>query len=440
MTPPVVLFTRDLRLHDNPTLAQAVSVHPLVIPLFVLDDRLLGSPNRTAYLLGALRSLRDSLGGALVVRRGDVVDAIAALGASAVYVADDASAYATRRLRRLRERLDVHVTPGSAVVAPGDVHPVGGDHYRVFTPYWNAWSRAAVRPLARTPAAIELPPGIDPGEIPALADITDGVPSPELPASGETAARALLSAFVAERLAQYDETRNGFAPDATSGLSTALHFGCISAVEVARRVAGQPGTEPFLRQLCWRDFSLQLLAARPDLPFADYRPRGDRWNDDEEGLLAWREGVTGYPIVDASMRQLLAEGWMPGRARLLAASFLVKHLRIDWRAGAAHFMALLVDGDVASNSANWQWVAGTGTDTRPNRMFNPVRQAHRFDPDGAYVRRYVPELAGLSAKAIHEPWTLGAAALAELGYPAPIVDHAAASAAFAAARTGAVAR
>ncbi|HXJ34490.1 MAG TPA: FAD-binding domain-containing protein, partial [Candidatus Eisenbacteria bacterium] len=201
-------------------------------------------------------------------------------------------------------------------------------------------------------------------------------------------------------------------------------------------VTARVGAEAFLRQLCWRDFYLQLLAARPDLPYADYRPRGDEWHEDEEAFTAWRDGLTGYPIVDAAMRQLRLEAWMPGRARLLAASFLVKDLRLDWRLGAAHFAELLVDGDVASNSGNWQWVAGTGTDTRPNRVFNPVRQAMRFDPSGDYVRRYVPELGSLPPKTIHQPWTLGAEALARLGYPAPLVDHAEASAAFVGSRAG----
>ncbi|WP_236654313.1 FAD-binding domain-containing protein, partial [Streptacidiphilus anmyonensis] len=171
----------------------------------------------------------------------------------------------------------------------------------------------------------------------------------------------------------------------------------------------------------WRDFHHQVLAARPDASRSDYRARHDRWRDAPAELEAWRQGRTGYPLVDAGMRQLRAEGWMHNRARMITASFLCKTLGIDWRAGARHFLSLLVDGDVANNQLNWQWVAGTGTDTRPNRVLNPVTQAKRYDPDGEYVRRWVPELARLDAPAIHEPWKLPAGLRAELGYPEPLV-------------------
>ena len=176
-----------------------------------------------------------------------------------------------------------------------------------------------------------------------------------------------------------------------------------------------------MRQLCWRDFYAQLLAARPETSRVDFRPRGRRWRDDPEALAAWKAGRTGFPVIDAGMRQLAREGWMHNRARLLTGSFLAKNLLIDWRLGAAHFFDLLVDGDVASNTGNWQWVAGTGVDTRPNRVFNPISQARRFDPDGTYVRRYVPELAHIEGAAVHEPWKL---ARRPEGYPAPILDPA----------------
>ena len=432
----VVLFSRDLRVHDNPALAAAAERFEQVVPLFVLDDRLLGSANRTAFLLEALADLRKSLGGKLVVRRGNAVAEILRLGAAAVFVAADSSAYARRRERRLREHLEVHVVPGPAIVPPGDVRPVGGDHYRVFTPYWRAWAGRPLRAVAGSPTGFQLPPGVEPGRLPTLSELDHRAASPDRPRGGESAGRLRLSRFIETGLAAYAERRDQFVPESTSQLSPYLHFGCVSAVELAHRVTARVGAEAFLRQLCWRDFYLQLLAARPDLPYADYRPRGDEWHEDGEAFTAWRDGLTGYPIVDAAMRQLRLEAWMPGRARLLAASFLVKDLRLDWRLGAAHFAELLVDGDVASNSGNWQWVAGTGTDTRPNRVFNPVRQAMRFDPSGDYVRRYVPELGSLPPKTIHQPWTLGAEALARLGYPAPLVDHAEASAAFVGSRAG----
>ena len=439
MSTAVVLFSRDLRVHDNPALAAAAAQFDEIVPLFVLEERLLGSANRSAFLLETLGDLRASLGGRLVVRRGDVVAETLAIRPDAVFVAADSSAYARNRERRLAEQVELTVVPGPAIVPPGELHPAGSDHYRVFTPYWRAWVDTPLRALAGDPPTIRLPAGIDLGRLPTLAELGDRVASPGLPRGGESEGRRRLARFLETGLATYGDTRDGFSPGSTSRLSPYLHFGCVSPVELAHLVRGRVGAEPFLRQLCWRDFYLQLLAARPDISQADYRPRGDEWREDGEALAAWQDGLTGYPIVDAAMRQLRLEGWIPGRARLLAASFLVKDLRIDWRRGAAHFSDLLVDGDLASNSGNWQWVAGTGTDTRPNRIFNPVRQAMRFDPDGAYVRMYLPELASLPPKTIHEPWRLGVTALARLGYPAPLVDHAEASAAFASSRARAAA-
>ncbi|MFP4636040.1 MAG: cryptochrome/photolyase family protein, partial [Nitriliruptoraceae bacterium] len=226
------------------------------------------------------------------------------------------------------------------------------------------------------------------------------------------------------------------ADDATSRLSPHLHLGTISVAELAARVdRSRPGHEAFLRQLCWRDFNHQLLAARPDLPHVDLRDRGDRWHEDEDASEAWRQGRTGYPVVDAGMRQLAREGWMHNRARMLVASFLTKHLYLDWRLGAQHFLDHLVDGDLANNSAQWQWVAGTGSDPRPNRVFNPVTQSRRYDPDGSYLRRYLPELADVDAADIHAPWREdGTSLVAATGYPPPIVDHAQARERFLAAR------
>ena len=214
-----------------------------------------------------------------------------------------------------------------------------------------------------------------------------------MPEGGESAGRRRLDAWLDDGLARYVELADDLAADATSRLSPYLHFGCVSAGEVVARALEREGAEPFVRQLCWRDFNHQLLAARPELARDDLRPRSAAWRDDDEGFEAWREGRTGYPLVDAGMRQLMAEGFMHNRARLVAGSFLTKHLGIDWRRGAEHFFEQLVDGDVANNTANWQWVAGTGTDTRPNRRLSPSRQAERFDPDGAYVRRYLPDSA-----------------------------------------------
>jgi len=450
MNTALVLFTRDLRVHDQAALAAAVREAEHVVPLFVFDERLLAgrcaAPNRLAFLLDSLADLDRSLrerGGRLIVRRGDVVREALRLarasGAEAIFLSEDVSAYARGRCSRLREactreRIELRVFPGITVVPAGALTPSGGgDHYRVFTPYWRAWSALPHFERAAPPRRVSLPHGIRAGSLPSLKSLLDpgDAPSPELPAGGERAGLALLKRWLPRGLAEYETRHDDLAADRTSHLSPHLHFGCLSPATVLARAESRAGAgagaEAFARQLCWRDFHHQVLAARPDLPRADYRPRGDRWRHSERLAEAWREGRAGYPIVDAGMRQLAREGFMHNRARLLVASFLTKTLYIDWRVGASHFDALLVDADLANNVGNWQWVAGTGNDTRPNRVLNPIRQAHRFDPDGDYVRRYVPELAAIAGRAVHEPWLLGAAARRGLGYPKPVIDHAAAA-------------
>jgi deoxyribodipyrimidine photo-lyase len=271
------------------------------------------------------------------------------------------------------------------------------------------------------PARIAVPSRLERGRLPTIADLVRGTPSAELPKGGEAEGRRRLARWLDRGLAGYARFHDDLAADATSRLSPYLHFGCLSPLEVVERsLAGASGGS-YVRQLAWRDFYAQVLAANPETPREDFRSRNDRWRDDAEALDAWKEGRTGYPLIDAGMRQLAREGWMHNRARLVVSSFLTKDLYLDWRAGAEHFFDLLVDGDVANNVGNWQWVAGTGTDTRSSRMFNPTRQAHRFDPEGDYVRRYVPELAHVESAAVHEPWELGL--LRPADYPEPIVDH-----------------
>ncbi|HSC90876.1 MAG TPA: deoxyribodipyrimidine photo-lyase [Gaiellaceae bacterium] len=416
----VVLFTRDLRVHDNPALAAAAREADEVVPLFVHDpaiERTFGAPRRRAFLLESLHDLRSSLGGALAVRHGDPVRVALALGPDAVYLSSDVSATAQRREAALRGAVDVRAFPGVTVVPTGAPVPAGGDHYRVFTPYHRAWLGEPWRRAEDAPRALRLPPDVETGGLPAVGR------DPALPAGGETAGRRAMRAWLSGGLAAYDEERDRLDANATSRLSPYLHFGCLSPLELAREALARGG-HGFVRQLAWRDFYAQLLRARPETRDDDLRPRGDRWNDDPDGLAAWTEGLTGYPLVDAGMRQLAAEGWLHNRARLVTASFLVKHLYVDWREGARAYEDRLVDGDVANNRGNWQWVAGTGVDQRPNRVYNPTLQALRHDPSGAYVRRYVPELADLPAETIHEPWRLGADGLRRLGYPPPIVDHA----------------
>jgi deoxyribodipyrimidine photo-lyase len=251
--------------------------------------------------------------------------------------------------------------------------------------------------------------------------------SPGLARGGEREGRARLSAWLRGGLDAYEDKHDDLAADATSRLSPHLHFGTLSPVECVRRARerGGPGADAFVRQLAWRDFHHQVLAARPRSAAEDYRTRHDDWRGGRAAdaeVAAWKEGRTGYPIVDAAMRQLAHEGWMHNRGRLLTASFLAKTLYVDWRIGARYFLDLLVDGDVANNQLNWQWVAGTGTDTRPNRVLNPLAQARRYDPEGAYVRRWVPELRDVGGRAVHEPWRLDPADRDRLAYPRPITD------------------
>ena len=416
----IVLFTRDLRVQDNPALSVACEECERVIPLFVVDDAILerfGAPNRVAFLVESLRDLDRALrelGGALVVRRGGVVEEVRAFGVPHVYLAEDVSSYARRRERRLVDAgLDVRALPGVTVLPPGDLVPSGGgDHFRVFTPYWNRWRVAPRRRALARPAAVRLPADLDPGRL----ELDAPPSSAGRVLGGEVPGRRRLDDWIDDGLAGYGTRRNELADASTSRLSAYVRFGCLSPLELVERTVDRPGGEAFVRQLCWRDFNHQLFAARPELAREDMRPRGDIWRDDPDGLDAWREGRTGYPLVDAGMRQLRAEGFMQNRARLVTASFLTKHLYVDWRAGAAHFAELLVDGDIPNNVANWQWVAGTGADTRPNRVLNPERQAQRYDPDGEYVRRWIPEV-GTSA------------------YPPPILDHEEAVARFRASRS-----
>jgi deoxyribodipyrimidine photo-lyase len=434
----VVLFTRDLRLRDNPTLSAAVAAAETVQPLFVLDEgigetRYGGAPNRRRFLTESLRDLDRSLrerGGALVVRRGDVVAetvrAARDAGAEAVFATADVSPYARGREEALAAEVDLRLRDGSFVVPPGEVAPTGNDHYQVFTPYHRAWARVPVGDPLRGPRTVRLPDGVA-GDT-SLLDKADD--RSEMARGGETAALERAEAWLQSRLEGYGAGgHDNLAADATSRLSPYLHFGCLSARWLVLR-ARKRGGDAFVRQLAWRDFYAQLLWGNPRSQTDDLRPRGDRWADDPDALAAWKAGETGYPLVDAGMRQLRDEGWMHNRARMVVASFLVKDLGIDWREGARHFFDLLLDGDVAQNIGNWQWVAGTGVDSRPNRIYNPTAQAKKLDPDGAYVRRYVSELADVPAPLVLEP------GVPVSGYPAPIVDHAVASEAFRQRRRG----
>jgi len=419
----VTLFTRDLRVHDHPALAAAVG-DGATLPLFVFDERSLRlsstGPNRLAFLLDSLVDLRASLrerGGELYVRRGNpaavAVAAAKAFGATVIHTSADVSTAARRReselIARARESgIAVELHPGVGVVAPGTLRPGGGgDHYRVFTPFWRAWSVTPRRSLAAPIDALDSLDDLEPGTIPSFDDLLAGLdpvgrrsfealsihqPSPRRDLGGERVAWERLNRWAG--IDRYVESSNALGADDTSRISAHLHFGCISplALEVwavESQAKGSEGADAFIRQLCWREFYLNVTAAFPAYGRDDYRPRPIDWREDAEELARWKAGETGVDIVDAAMHQLLEEGFVHNRARLVASSYLVKTLRHHWREGAAHYLYWLSDGDIASNSGNWQWMAGTGNDTRPNRVLNPVRQADRFDASHSYRDRYL---------------------------------------------------
>jgi len=443
----VILFNRDLRVQDHPALF-AASRAKRTVPLFVLDEALLGSrfaaPNRVAFMRESLAEVDQALkkiGGRLFVRRGEVVEETmriaAECGADELHVSADWSAYARRREERLaracaEERIEFRAHPGVTIVPPGAVTPAGGDHFRVFSPYHRAWSGLPRREVAPAPRKLSAPSKLAAGRLPQLESLVSGRPSPERLPGGEGEGRKRMRAWLRDGLGRYEDRHDDLPGDDTSRLSAYIRWGCVSPLELAREADGRRGGAAFVRQLCWRDFHHQVLAATPSLPSRDYRPRRDRWSKSKRAFEAWQEGRTGYPLVDAAMRQLAKEGFMHNRARMTVASFLCKDLYIDWRPGAWHFWDLLTDGEIANNAGNWQWVAGTGNDTRPNRVLNPVRQAERFDPEGHYVRRYLPELEGVRGKAIFRPWAMEG--FDRLEYPEPLVDHDEAAAAFKAQR------
>ncbi len=444
---------RDLRVHDHPALAAALDGAERVVPVYVLDPRLLQGPrasaNRTWFLLGALAELAESLavrGASLVVRTGrpeQLVPALAAAaGADAVFATRDVSPFARARDRAVAEALAadgrrLQLTRGLLVAEPEDVRTQRGGPVTVFTPFARRWAAVPRRELLPAPGAIpSLPPGALASEPLPVAPAPTADPA-LLPRPGEAAARERLGRWVASAaLSAYADGRNRLDAEGTSRLSADLKFGTLSPLEVLRAAEGPGnGRRVFVAELCWREFYAHVLWHFPHVARGAYRPAYDAvpWVDDAAGLAAWRAGRTGYPVVDAALRQLAASGWMHNRARMIAASFLVKDLLVDWRRGEAHFMAHLVDADVASNNGGWQWTAGTGTDAAPYfRVFNPVSQSRRFDPDGAYARRWVPELARVPDAFVHEPWTMPADVQAASGcvigrdYPAPIADHAAA--------------
>ena len=470
--PPVILwFRRDIRLADHPALVAAAAAAkergaPL-LPIFIWEPGLIAGPrasaNRTWFLRESLLELGASLraiGSDLVELQGPAASALPRLigelraaggvGEIDLFMTRDHTPFARKRDRAVADLLapldvQVHAKRGLVVVEPEELLTGGGTPYGVYTPYFRRWLEQ-VDASAPLPAPTKLPPlptptpasTVDQALLDAHAAPTAQIE--ELPKPGERAARAHADAW-RRSVGKYADRRNTLADSAgTSRLSAALHIGLLSPRELVARQLPLPsakegersGERLWVSQVAWRDFYTQVLWHAPHAARRAWRPSYDaiKWSSNATLFEAWKSGTTGYPVVDAGMRQLAATGFMHNRARMITASFLTKDLMIDWREGEAHFLRHLVDGDIAANNGGWQWCAGSGTDAQPYfRIFNPVTQAGNFDPDGEYVRRWVPELAALKTPAIHAPWAhpkaLDAAGI-KLGvhYPEPIVDHA----------------
>lgn len=432
MAASVMWFRRDLRLADNLALRAACASGEEVVGLFVLDDRLWGPAGaaRRAQLVAGLRALDESMGGRLVVRRGDPAEVVPAVAeeveATGVHVSADFGPYGRERDDAVADALgtiplDRDDTP--YVVEPGTLRTKAGGPFKVFTPFYRAWSQEALPPPRPEPDAVRWVAGLEGDAVPQAPAV-----SAELPPAGEAAAHRRMERFLDEHLDGYAQGRD--RPDRpTTRLSPDLKWGFLHPRQLLDRLGPAADDEKLRSEVAWREFYASVLFEWPASARHSLQPKMAkmRLNEGEQTdarFEAWADGRTGYPLVDAGMRQLRAQAWMHNRVRMVAASFLVKDLHVDWTRGARFFMQHLVDGDLASNSHGWQWVAGTGTDAAPYfRVFNPVTQAKRFDPDGDYVRRWVPELAHLPTRCLHEPWTCDGGPPA--AYPTPIVEHAA---------------
>lgn len=433
MTTSLLWFRRDLRLSDNPALVEAVRSADDVVGVFCLDPALLGPAGdvRRHHLFRTLAALDESMDGNLVVRTGGPAVVIPELAveveAASVHLAEDFGPYGRTRDDAVADLVTGTgtelVRTGSAyAVPPGSIENKSGAPYKVFTPFSRAWRAHGWPDPVRRPATIPWRPVRSDG-IPDLPDVGDV----DLPRVGEVAAGNRVDHFLRAKVDDYDDARDRPGADATSRLSPDLKWGTLHPRQILARLGPSKGAQTFATELCWREFYADVLHHRPESARESMDERvgampWDRGAGADELFEAWTRGGTGFPIVDAGMRQLLAEGWMHNRVRMITASFLVKDLHLDWQRGARWFMQHLVDGDLASNQHGWQWTAGTGTDAAPFfRIFNPTTQGQRFDPDGTYVRRWIPELSGVPTKWVHSPSDAPDGLPA--GYPEPVVDH-----------------
>lgn len=456
MTGPTAIhwFRRDLRLHDNTALHAALQSGLPVLPVFILDPALLQSPYvgapRLAFLLDGLRALDAELalyGGRLLICRGRPHEVLPQLirehEARALYFNRDYSPLSRRRDAQVSAAagVPVHIYDDALLVNPEALHKGDGSPYTVYTPFWRKWQSLPKNPVSSSSfrgGQFATVPGPGIGQMLAEPDSLSPIAAPP---AGPGQALSRLQAFMDGPIYHYSMQRNALPPDpfalprpdGPSYLSPWLRFGMLSPRQAywAARAAWHTAPGPQAREsvttwvseLAWREFYVHILHHFPHVMQRSFRGEYDAlpWRDAPDELAAWQEGQTGYPLVDAAMRQLKAVGWMPNRARMVVASFLTRHLLIDWRAGERHFMQWLLDGDPAANNGGWQWAAGTGTDAQPYfRIFNPTEQARRFDPQGHYIRRWVPELHDVPDTHIHEPWQMPHP---PRSYPPPIIKH-----------------
>ena len=426
----IIWFRRDLRISDHPALLAAIESSDEIVPVFILDKVQIAEAGEKllAYMSQSLRTLDDSLGNRLHIIAGDQVEVLTELinfyNVSEVHISAEYERYGSERDERVKAAGINLISTGSPyAVAPGRVvKPSDGTPYRVYTPFYRAWCLHGWRAPAAKPKKISaVTPSSKYRKFPDFPIPTGS----EIIPAGEEAALARFKKFSESRLVEYDENRNIAAIDGTSKMSTYLKFGEIHPRTLLANLGDSKAHDTFRKEIAWREFYADILFRNPNTDSEYYAPKfkAMRYDQPGEEFKAWCEAKTGYPFVDAAMRQLIKEGWMHNRTRMVVASFLVKDLHHEWQLGERFFAEHLVDFDPASNAHGWQWTAGTGTDASPYyRVFNPIEQGKRFDSEGEYIRKYIPELAHLSADEIHEPWLYLDGY--SKGYCERIVDHA----------------